>query len=89
MPKARAVKAVVGDVQYDPDKLFVGRTIRQIRQMLPSELKYEGWEDRHKNTRVIVLTDGSLIYASQDDEGNGPGALFGLVDGQSIRVPEE
>jgi hypothetical protein len=25
---------------------------------------------------VIKLDDGNLIYPSQDDEGNGPGALF-------------
>jgi hypothetical protein len=89
MPKARPVKAVVNDVQHDPDKLFVGRTVRQIRQMTPKELEREGWDDIHKNTRVIVFTDGSLIYASQDAEGNGPGVLFGIVDGQSIGVPEE
>jgi hypothetical protein len=88
-PPRKTMKALIGAPQYNPDKLYVGRTVRQIRQMTPSELEREGWEDRHKSTRVIVFTDGSLIYASQDDEGNGPGAMFGIVDGKSMRVPEE
>jgi hypothetical protein len=88
-PLRKTMKALIGAPQYNPDKLYVGRTVRQIRQMTPSELEREGWEDRHKSTRVIVFTDGSLIYASQDDEGNGPGAMFGIVGGTSIRVPEE
>ena len=32
---------------------------------------------------VLVLDNGDKIYASQDYEGNGPGALFG------VRSPEK
>jgi hypothetical protein len=75
--------------QYNPEKLYVGRVVRQIRRMTDRELAAEGWGPTHGVPLVIVFADGSLIYASRDDEGNGPGKLFGVVDGKSIRVPEE
>jgi hypothetical protein len=28
---------------------------------------------------ALTLSDGSMIFASQDYEGNGPGALFGRM----------
>ncbi len=53
-------------------KLLVGRKIISVRYMLPDEYEEFGWTG---STLVIFLDDGSYFYASQDDEGNGPGAL--------------
>jgi len=40
-------------------------------------MESEGWDDFGSATSVIELEDGTLIYPSRDDEGNGPGTLFG------------
>ena len=56
---------------------IVGKKIVSIRAMTKSELKREGWDDLCDGPQVaIVLEDGTVIYASQDCEGNGPGAIF-------------
>jgi len=67
------------------DENVIGRKIVAIRQMSEKEKEAEGWEDR--GTTALVLDDGSVIYPSQDDEGNGSGALFGVDNkGQTIRI---
>jgi hypothetical protein len=56
----------------------VGLTIVGVRPMTPAELSHEAWEEsRYNPAFAIVLSDNSVIYASRDYEGNGPGALFG------------
>jgi hypothetical protein len=59
------------------DNNLIGRKIVEIRKMNEAEMEKEGWEDTHGTAYVLVLDNGSKIYASQDDEGNGPGTLFG------------
>lgn len=53
--------------------------IVDIRPMTKKELKNEGWEDtpHYHIPKVLVLKDGTVLYPSMDDEGNGPGRLFG------------
>jgi hypothetical protein len=65
-----------------------GRTIVAVRKMRPAEAKREGWDLRwaHGAPPVLVLDDGQVIYPSQDDEGNGPGALFGAYRGSMFRI---
>jgi hypothetical protein len=41
-----------------------------------------GWARR---PLVIELDDGTLMFASRDDEGNDGGALFGQVEARSCR----
>lgn len=66
-------------------KELIGKKIMAIRPISKKELESEGWGDRHSATCVIVLEGGTLLYPSQDDEGNGPGTLFGMdKDGQFI-----
>ena len=60
---------------------IVGKTIKAVRRMTPQEASREGWEE-HSNVTVIVLSNGSIVYPSQDGEGNGPGKLFGAVAGE-------
>jgi hypothetical protein len=59
-------------------KKTVGLKIVKIRQMTAEEIEREGWEDcAYEPITVIELEDGTLLYASRDAEGNGPGELFG------------
>lgn len=56
----------------------VGRTITRVRLMTKAEAEKEGWTiGRYDDPIVIELDDGAVLYASQDDEGNGPGVMFG------------
>lgn len=51
-----------------------GKVVKTVRPMTNNEMHQEGW-DCHRPL-LIEFTDGTLIYASCDEEGNGPGALF-------------
>lgn len=59
----------------DPTGLS-GLTITMIRPMTPTELDAEGWFAHGTAPLALVLSDGTLLYASQDPEGNGPGTVF-------------
>jgi len=67
----------------ETSRILVGKKIASIRQLTKEELEEEGWD---KGTTAIVLDDGTLVYPSQDDEGNGPGALFGIKDKLPVRL---
>jgi len=58
--------------------LLEGAKIVKVREMTKSEAKREYWEDQmgHNGCRVLELDNGINLYASQDYEGNGPGAIF-------------
>lgn len=67
---------------------LIGATVVAIRPMTQAEAEREGWEirGRHGAPVVVQLSNGALLYPSRDDEGNGPGALFGFVNGETIWV---
>ena len=52
---------------------LLGRRIVDVRYMTPAEAEDHDWDGR---AIVLTLDDGSHIYPSGDDEGNGPGALW-------------
>ena len=54
-------------------KPLIGRTITKIGYLTQSEMNRLGW---YASAFVIQLDDGTLLYPSADDEGNGAGALF-------------
>lgn len=54
-------------------KQLLNRKIVDVRYLRTDEMEDLGWDQR---CVVIVLDDGNMIYPSQDDEGNGAGALF-------------
>ena len=63
---------------------LIGRRITEIRPMTKKEMENESWD---YGTIVIILDNGTRLYPSMDDEGNGPGALFGTTsEGKEIRI---
>lgn len=54
---------------------IVGKKVKSVRKMTKKEMKTEGWSS---HATVIVFEDGSKVFASCDEEGNGPGCLFGM-----------
>lgn len=54
-------------------KELVGKVIVAVRYLTEEEREELGWYNR---SIVIQLNDGTLIWPSQDDEGNDAGALF-------------
>ena len=68
------------------DDNIVGSTIIDIRPMTADEMKAEGWEKR-EIPMVLVLSSGTILYPSQDTDGNDAGSLFGKTsDGVSIGI---
>lgn len=54
---------------------FSRQEIIEVRQMTEEEVEYEGWPGAGDDT-VLVLDDDTRVFASRDEEGNGPGVLF-------------
>lgn len=67
--KARWVK--------DIEKVVKGKTIVNVRYMTDEEVEIMGWGAA---AVVLQLSNGTLIYPSMDDEGNGAGAIFTTSD---------
>ena len=56
------------------ERVLLNKKIVKVRWMTMSEQAATGWDgDR---AIILELDDGTLVYPSRDDEGNGPGALF-------------
>lgn len=53
--------------------MVAGKKIVAARYMTDNEMQTLGWDTR---AVVLQLDDGNLLFPSQDDEGNGAGALF-------------
>lgn len=58
-------------------KELVGKAITAVRYLTEEEREELGWHDR---SVVIQLSDGTLLWPSRDDEGNGAGALFTTIE---------
>ena len=62
----------------DTETTITGRRIVEVRQMSARELEAEGWPP-DQTVPVLVLDNGAILFPSRDEEGNGPGALFGAT----------
>lgn len=62
----------------DTETTITGRRIVEVRAMSARELEAEGWPP-DETVPVLVLDNGAIIFPSRDEEGNGPGALFGAT----------
>jgi hypothetical protein len=56
--------------------LIIGMRVTAIRPLTQKELTKQCW-DHGDRCMALEFEDGTLVYASQDEEGNGPGSLFG------------
>ena len=65
-----------------------GMKIVKVRELTAKEMDSEGWIACHRTHPIaLVLDNGAVLFASQDDEGNGPGAMFGhSKEGGGFRV---
>ena len=60
-----------------------GLTIVKARAMTEFEMIKEGWDMKsHRPPLALVLSDESVLYPSCDEEGNGPGCVFGKALGE-------
>jgi hypothetical protein len=74
----------------DTQVALVGRRIVEVRAMSTRELEAEGWP-ADETAPVLVLDNGAILFPSRDEEGNGPGALFGATackKGFRVLAPE-
>ena len=62
---------------------LIGQKVKRIRRLSREEGEAEGWDNP---TTCIEFENGAIIYASRDEEGNGPGALFGRSGDHSFYV---
>ncbi len=53
--------------------MLVGRTIVRVGYLPAAEAQELGWSDR---PAVLHLDDGTVLYATYDEEGNGAGVLM-------------
>lgn len=60
-------------VKYAQEHLM-GRTIVSVRYLSKEEAKGMYWTAQ---CLVITLNDGTVLFPSRDDEGNGAGTIFG------------
>ncbi len=56
---------------------IIGKKVVKLRPMTKREMTAQGWEYGRRSCVIIELEGGIKLYASRDEEGNGPGALFG------------
>jgi len=65
-----------------------GSKIILVREMTAREMKAEGWGclPCQLPPVVLVLDSGAKLFASQDEEGNGPGSLFGSDKNSSFQL---
>jgi hypothetical protein len=65
---------------------LIGRTIVGFRNMTDKEMAACGWEDSIGTCRegvCLELSDGNILIPRCDEEGNGPGMLGDLQQGDS------
>ena len=60
---------------------LLGKKIVKVRYLNKQELEEFGWEE---SCVAFQLDDGNWIFPSQDDEGNGAGALFTCNDANPV-----
>jgi len=55
---------------------LVGKTIVKVEYMSKKDMEHYGW---YKSPLLIHLNDGTVLFASSDDEGNNGGTIFANV----------
>ena len=55
-------------------KKLQGKRVVAVRYLNDEEMAHLGWDE---SVLVLEFDDGTLLFSSRDDEGNGGGAMFG------------
>jgi len=58
---------------------LVGRKIVSVDRFTDEELREMGWY-RDGGEVILILDDGSFLFAQSDSEGNGAGAMMHGID---------
>lgn len=66
----------IPDQPVEQTEPILGAKVIALRPMTFAELIEEGWEGEVA-PMCLIFDNGAVLYASRDEEGNGPGALFG------------
>jgi len=65
---------------------LLNRRIVEVRYLNPDECQRLMWD---RTSIVLVLDDGTTVYAARDAEGNDAGALHGVAgNGEEFVLPE-
>lgn len=65
---------------------LLNRRIVEVRYLNPEECQRLMWD---RTSVVLVLDDGTTVYAARDAEGNDAGALHGVSkSGEEFVLPE-
>lgn len=65
------------DTTVHESRMLTHRVIVDVHTATDSEMFIEGWTGEARPA-VIVLDDGTKLYASRDERGTGPGVMFML-----------
>ncbi len=66
-------------------KHLLGRKVIDVRYLEEEEMEVMGWST---SSLVITFDDGTMVFPSMDDEGNGAGAIFGQTEkGEDLTFP--
>ena len=63
------------------NKHLLGRSIAQDRYLNKDEAEHLGWDQR---SLLLELDNGTIVFMSQDDEGNNGGTLFGMTTDEEL-----
>jgi hypothetical protein len=65
---------------------LLNRRIVEVRYLNPDECRRLMWD---RTSIVLVLDDGTTVYAARDAEGNDAGSLHGVAgSGEGFVLPE-
>lgn len=71
----------------ESSKFLVGKTIKSVRYLTPSELEACFGTSDMSSPLLIEFTDGHYMFPMSDDEGNNAGALATSHQGMLSTIP--
>lgn len=79
-----ATTRLITDWAEEAQTRLKGRTIVKCRYLSQEEVEQMDWT---MSPVVLQLDDGTIIFPSRDDEGNGPGSLVGQDEESMFTLP--
>ena len=84
MPKKKQPQTTVERWTEEARGKLMARIVVDVRYLTKEEMEGLGW---HESVPVIIFNDGTMLFPSSDDEGNGGGALFGQAKSGEFTLP--